>query len=122
MGADHGDEHGESPNASPTAASSGSDLNGMAAQIGARAIKERMIDFAAETWNVAKEQIVFRDGLVLIGNEAISFPDLAKKCRLSRVQLSHAGYYKTPVIHWTAPRRVAGRSCISPTGLPARKL
>jgi xanthine dehydrogenase large subunit len=88
------------PNASPTAASSGSDLNGMAAQIAARAIKERMIDFAAEHWQVARDQIAFRDGLVLIGNEAIAFRDLARQCRLARVQLSHAGFYKTPVIHW----------------------
>jgi xanthine dehydrogenase large subunit len=88
------------PNASPTAASSGSDLNGMAAQIGARQIKERMIDFAAETWGVTKDRIVFRDGLVLIGNEAVSFAELAKKCRLGRVQLSAAGYYRTPTIHW----------------------
>ena len=36
------------PNASPTAASSGTDLNGMAAKIAAGAIKERMTAFAAE--------------------------------------------------------------------------
>ncbi|MBV8567379.1 MAG: xanthine dehydrogenase molybdopterin binding subunit [Methylobacteriaceae bacterium] len=88
------------PNASPTAASSGSDLNGMAAQIAARAIKQRMIDFAAANFGVGADKIVFRDGLVLIGNEAMAFADLAKKCRLGRVQLSAAGYYKTPVIHW----------------------
>ena len=35
------------PNASPTAASSGSDINGMAAQIGAREIKRRMVEFAS---------------------------------------------------------------------------
>jgi xanthine dehydrogenase large subunit len=88
------------PNASPTAASSGSDLNGMAGQVAARQIKTRMVEFAAETWGVDKERISFRDGLVLIGNEAVPFPELAKKCRLGRVQLSAAGYYKTPVIHW----------------------
>src|SRR5579862_5100054 len=46
------------PNASPTAASSGSDINGMAAQIGARQIKQRMVDFAAAQWGVAPEEIV----------------------------------------------------------------
>ena len=35
------------PNTAPTAASSGSDLNGMAAQIAARQIRDRMAEFAA---------------------------------------------------------------------------
>ena len=30
----------------------------------------------------------------------MKFDALAKACRLARVQLSHAGYYKTPEIHW----------------------
>ena len=50
------------PNASPTAASSGTDLNGMAAKIAAGAIRERMTAFAAEAWNVAPEAVEFRDG------------------------------------------------------------
>ena len=88
------------PNASPTAASSGSDINGMAAQIGAREIKQRMVEFACAQWGVAAEEIVFRDGLVLIGNKSMSFGELAKTCRLNRVQLSAAGFYKTPIITW----------------------
>jgi xanthine dehydrogenase large subunit len=88
------------PNASPTAASSGSDINGMAAQIGAREIKRRMVEFASSQWGVEAEEIVFRDGLVLIGNKSMSFGELAKTCRLNRVQLSAAGFYKTPVITW----------------------
>jgi xanthine dehydrogenase large subunit len=88
------------PNASPTAASSGSDINGMAAQIGAREIKQRMVEFACGHWGVTADQIVFRDGLVLIGNKSMSFGELAKTCRLNRVQLSAAGFYKTPIITW----------------------
>jgi xanthine dehydrogenase large subunit len=88
------------PNASPTAASSGTDLNGMAAKIAAGAIKERMTAFAAHAWNVAPEAIEFREGRVFAGNISMGFGELAKACRLSRVQLSHAGYYKTPEIHW----------------------
>jgi xanthine dehydrogenase large subunit len=88
------------PNASPTAASSGSDINGMAAQIGAREIKRRMVEFASAQWGVGAEDIVFRDGLVLVGNKSMSFGDLAKACRLNRVQLSAAGFYKTPTITW----------------------
>ena len=30
----------------------------------------------------------------------MAFGELAKACRLARVQLSHAGHYKTPEIHW----------------------
>ena len=88
------------PNASPTAASSGTDLNGMAAKIAAGAIRARMTSFAAEAWNVEPEAIEFRDARVFAGNISMSFGELAKACRLARVQLSHAGYYKTPEIHW----------------------
>jgi len=88
------------PNASPTAASSGADLNGMAGQIAARQIKQRMIEFASSQWEVEADRIEFRDGLVFIGNKSVSFAELAKTCRLNRVQLSAAGYYKTPEIHW----------------------
>ncbi len=88
------------PNASPTAASSGTDLNGMAAKIAAGAIKQRMAGFAAEHWRVAPEAVEFRDGRAFAGNHSMSFGALAKACRVARVQLSHAGHYKTPEIHW----------------------
>ncbi|WP_134497698.1 xanthine dehydrogenase molybdopterin binding subunit [Microvirga pakistanensis] len=88
------------PNTSPTAASSGSDLNGMAAKIAAGAIKRRMTAHAAEIYGVPEDQIAFRDDRVFIGNESIPFDELAKKCILARVQLSEAGHYKTPKITW----------------------
>jgi len=88
------------PNTSPTAASSGSDLNGMAARIAAGAIKRRMIAYASETYGVPEEQIEFRDDRVFIGNESLSFSELAKKCILARVKLSEAGHYSTPKITW----------------------
>jgi xanthine dehydrogenase large subunit len=88
------------PNASPTAASSGTDLNGMAAKIAAGAIKSRMAAFAAEQWGVAPEAIAFRDARVYAGNTSMAFGELAKACRLNRVQLSYAGHYRTPEIHW----------------------
>jgi xanthine dehydrogenase large subunit len=88
------------PNTSPTAASSGSDLNGMAARIAAQAIKARMTSVAAQTWGVTDDQVVFRDDRVFAGNESLSFTDLAKLCVQARVQLSEAGFYKTPKITW----------------------
>lgn len=88
------------PNTSPTAASSGSDLNGMAAKIAAGTIKNRMIAYASETYGVPEDQITFRDDRVFIGNESLPFDELAKKCILARVQLSEASHYKTPKITW----------------------
>ncbi|NLS01018.1 xanthine dehydrogenase molybdopterin binding subunit [Rhizobium sp. P38BS-XIX] len=94
------------PNTSPTAASSGADLNGMAAQNAARQIKERLIAFAAESHQVQRDQVIFLPNRVRIGEIEMSFPDLIKKAYMSRVQLSAAGFYKTPKIHWD---RKAGR-------------
>ena len=93
------------PNASPTAASAGSDLNGMAAQAAAREIKTRMIACAADHYRVPADQIRLREGMAIIGNDTIPFPQLAKLCRQHRVQLSHAGFYKTPEIHWDRAAR-----------------
>jgi xanthine dehydrogenase large subunit len=90
------------PNTSATAASAGADLNGMAAQIAARTIKARLIDFAAEKWGVPAEHIVFRDDHVLIGNDEVAFPDLVLQAYVGRVSLSATGFYRTPDIHWNA--------------------
>jgi xanthine dehydrogenase large subunit len=91
---------GKVPNTSATAASSGSDLNGMAAQNAARQIKDRLIDFASETHGVPKDQIIFLPNRVRIGNQEIPFAELVKQAYMARIQLSAAGFYKTPKIHW----------------------
>jgi len=91
---------GKVPNTSATAASSGTDLNGMAAQNAARQIKERLTAFAAEKHEVPAEQVVFLPNRVRIGNQEIPFGDLVKQAYMARVQLSAAGFYKTPKIHW----------------------
>ena len=88
------------PNTAPTAASSGSDLNGMAARIAARAIKARMSAHAAERFGVGEDEVAFRDDRVFAGNQNLSFADLAKACIQARVQLSEAGFYKTPKVTW----------------------
>ena len=90
------------PNTSATAASSGSDLNGMAARVAAATIKGRLVDFAAETFGVAADQITFRENQVFAGNEAIAFADLIRKAYLGRVSLSSTGFYRTPKIHFDA--------------------
>ena len=88
------------PNTSATAASSGADLNGMAAQNAARQIKDRLCDFASEKYGVSREQILFLPNRVRVGNQEIAFADLVKQAYMARVQLSAAGFYKTPKIHW----------------------
>ena len=91
---------GKVPNTSATAASSGTDLNGMAAQNAARQIKDRLIDFAASKYAVPKDQIIFLPNRVRIGNQEIAFSELISQAYFARVQLSAAGFYKTPKIHW----------------------
>ncbi|QTN98264.1 xanthine dehydrogenase molybdopterin binding subunit [Brucella sp. 458] len=88
------------PNTAPTAASSGADLNGMAAQDAARQIKKRLIRFAAQQYQVPEDQIMFLPNRVRVGNQEISFNDLVNQAYIGRVQLSAAGHYKTPKIHW----------------------
>jgi xanthine dehydrogenase large subunit len=88
------------PNTSATAASSGSDLNGMAADNAAGQIKDRLIDFACDEYQVTREQVVFEANVVRIGNQRIPFPDLVDQAYMKRIHLSAAGFYKTPGIHW----------------------
>ena len=88
------------PNTSPTAASSGTDLNAQAALAACREIKDRLYAFIAEKWNVERARVAFRNGEVLIGNRTMPLAELATAAYQSRVQLSSAGFYKTPKIHW----------------------
>ena len=88
------------PNASATAASSGSDMNGKAAQIAARKIRERLTAFAARHFSVNESAIDFFDGRVSIGSDAIDFADLVQLAWLDRVSLSATGFYKTPKINY----------------------
>nr|WP_043771569.1 xanthine dehydrogenase molybdopterin binding subunit [Roseivivax isoporae] len=88
------------PNTSATAASSGSDLNGMAALDAAEQIKARLVSFACETRGVAPEAVRFVPNAVVIGEEVVAFDAFVKSAYMARVQLSAAGFYKTPDIHW----------------------
>lgn len=97
---------GKVPNTSATAASSGSDLNGMAALDACETIKARLTEFAARHWQESPEAIVFRPGFVQVGAREIAFADLVKAAYMARVQLSATGFYATPKIHWD---RKAGR-------------
>jgi len=97
---------GKVPNTSATAASSGSDLNGMAALDACETIKARLVAFAARHWQERPEDIAFRQGFVQVGAREIAFAELVKAAYMGRVQLSATGFYATPKIHWD---RKAGR-------------
>jgi xanthine dehydrogenase large subunit len=91
---------GKVPNTSATAASSGSDINGMAALAACNTIKARLVDFAAEHWEVPAAQVEFLPGFVRVGNQKIAFAEFVKAAYMARVSLSSTGFYKTPKIHW----------------------
>ncbi|MCG7627726.1 xanthine dehydrogenase molybdopterin binding subunit [Epibacterium sp. MM17-32] len=94
------------PNTSATAASSGSDLNGMAALDACQQIKTRLVKFAAESRGVAESAVCFGPNHIRIGEEVVDFATFIREAYMARVHLSAAGFYKTPKIHWD---RAAGK-------------
>ena len=88
------------PNTSATAASSGADLNGMAAYNAAMTIRERLAIFLARGYDCAPEQVLFTPDGVLVAGDVIPFAHLARKAHIGRVSLSSTGYYATPGIEY----------------------
>ncbi|WP_296597240.1 xanthine dehydrogenase molybdopterin binding subunit [Phenylobacterium sp.] len=85
------------PNTSATAASSGSDLNGMAALDACEQIKARLSAWAKTNYG---HEAVFTPEGVRVGAELMSFRDFVHEAYVARVSLSAAGFYKTPDIHY----------------------
>ncbi len=94
------------PNTSATAASSGSDLNGMAAQAAARTLRDRLTAFAAEQHQAEPSEVYWLPGRIAVKGNEIAFADLVHDAYMARIPLSATGFYKTPEIHWD---RAAGR-------------
>ena len=88
------------PNASATAASSGSDMNGKAAQKAAAQILKRLIVFGAGHFGVSEAQIEFRDNRVYIGDRDFDFAEFVQLAWANRISLSATGYYRTPKINY----------------------
>ena len=88
------------PNSSPTAASSGTDLNGKAAEAAAKTIKQRLIDFACEKYQVTAQQVIFENNNIIVGEQSFSFAEFSQIAYMARVSLSSTGFYKTPKIHF----------------------
>ncbi|MCD4773139.1 MAG: xanthine dehydrogenase molybdopterin binding subunit, partial [Bacteroidales bacterium] len=95
------------PNTSATAASSGSDLNGMAVKNAIDKLKKRLTEIAykiiLENTKIIKEDIIFHEDFVFDKNfpEAkISFKELINSAYLNQISLSATGFYRTPGIHF----------------------
>ena len=88
------------PNTSATAASSGTDLNGKAAQAAARQIRQRLVQFAIQYFGVEAKDIEFKDNQVSLGGKTLSFPDFIDLAYHNRVSLSSTGFYSTPKIFY----------------------
>ncbi|NQD92121.1 xanthine dehydrogenase molybdopterin binding subunit, partial [Pseudomonas sp. CrR25] len=96
------------PNTSPTAASSGTDLNGMAAKNAAETIKQRLVDFLVREYKVTPEDVEFRNGQVRVRDLFLSFEEMIQKAYFNQVSLSSTGFYRTPKIYYDRDK-AAGR-------------
>ncbi|MFV0512861.1 MAG: xanthine dehydrogenase molybdopterin binding subunit [Jhaorihella sp.] len=94
------------PNTSATAASSGSDLNGMAVKAACDAIRDRIAAFLAAGHQARAGDVRFADGRVAVGGHEMSFAEAAQAAYLGRVSLSATGYYRTPDLAWDRIRGV----------------
>jgi xanthine dehydrogenase large subunit len=88
------------PNTSPTAASSGTDMNGMAAQDAATQIRDRLTVFLADHFNTEPVNIYFANDSINVAGTSHAFADMVQLAYMNRVQLSATGFYKTPDVHF----------------------
>ena len=97
---------GKVPNTSATAASSGSDMNGMAVKAACGTIRDRIAEFLGREHQAGAASVVFEAGRVRAGGEEMSFAQAVARAYAGRVSLSATGFYATPKLHWD---RRAGR-------------
>jgi xanthine dehydrogenase large subunit len=91
---------GKVPNTSATAASSGTDLNGMAVANACDIIRDRIAACLAELHQTHADNVRFENGRVFVGAAQMSFAEAAQTAYLNRVSLSATGFYKTPDLAW----------------------
>ena len=94
------------PNTSATAASSGTDLNGMAVKDACDQIRDRIATCLADLHQGQRADVWFEDGHVQVAGQRLTFAEAAKTAYENRVSLSATGFYKTPKVEWD---RVAGK-------------
>jgi xanthine dehydrogenase large subunit len=88
------------PNASATAASSGTDLNGRAAQYAARNVRDNLAAFVSGLDGCGAGAVTFRGGEVISPKTRRSFDEVVKAAYANRIQLWSDGFYRTPKIHY----------------------
>jgi xanthine dehydrogenase large subunit len=88
------------PNASATAASSGTDLNGRAAQFAARNVRDNLAAFVAGLDGCGAGAVRFVDGRVLTPKGERAFDHVVCEAYANRIQLWSDGFYRTPKIHY----------------------
>jgi xanthine dehydrogenase molybdopterin-binding subunit B len=96
------------PNTSPTAASSGSDLNGMAVKNAIETIKGRLTGLAVSELGKRYPGREFHPGSIIFSDNnvfdqeypscQIPFPEICRLAHLHQISLSATGFYKTPGI------------------------
>ncbi|OZB19656.1 MAG: xanthine dehydrogenase molybdopterin binding subunit, partial [Rhodobacterales bacterium 34-62-10] len=91
---------GKVPNTSATAASSGSDLNGMAVKAACDTIRDRMATHLAGLHQVEAVSVRFEGGRVFVGEATYSFAEAAQMAYSARISLSSTGFYATPKVEW----------------------
>ena len=89
-------------NTSPSAASATADLNGKATWIACHAIKQRLVEVAAELINADPVTMSFVNEQVLVQGEPahLDWNRLVMAAFLKRVNLSEHAHYATPEIHF----------------------
>jgi len=95
-------------NTSATAASTGSDLNGKAAQDAARRIRERLGASVAQRHGGRPEDVRFANDKVMVSGKRLDFSAVVADAYLDRVQLWSDGFYATPGLSWDS-RTMQGR-------------
>jgi xanthine dehydrogenase large subunit len=88
------------PNASATAASSGTDLNGRAAQYAARRVRDNLAAFIAGLDGCAAGDVQLAGGLVRTPKCSRPFTEVVQAAYANRIQLWSDGFYRTPKIHY----------------------
>lgn len=88
------------PNASATAASSGTDLNGRAAQFAARQVRHNLAAFVAGLDGVGAGAVRFEAGQVITERHTRSWEAVVAAAYANRIQLWSDGFYRTPKIHY----------------------
>ncbi|MFZ2856325.1 xanthine dehydrogenase molybdopterin binding subunit [Acidovorax sp.] len=91
---------GKVPNASATAASSGTDLNGRAAQYAARHVRDNLAAFVCGLDGCGAGAIRFAGGQIVSPKAVRSFETVVKEAYANRIQLWSDGFYRTPKIHY----------------------